>query len=62
MADMPARTELRVTTGPIRGSRKVHVGPLRVAMREIDLEGGSLKPRRRFLGIEHLLDEVRGRG
>ena len=33
-----ARTEMRVTTGPIRGSRKIHVGPLKVAMREIDLE------------------------
>ena len=30
-----------VTTGPIRGSTKVHVGPLRVAMREIALEGGE---------------------
>ena len=26
MADIPARTELKVTTGPIRGSRKIHVG------------------------------------
>src|SRR3990167_7925050 len=25
MADIPARTELKVTTGPIRGSRKIHV-------------------------------------
>ncbi len=55
MADIPARTEARdiphdgdqrghalaVTTGPIRGSRKVHVGPLGVAMREIDLAGGE---------------------
>jgi phosphomethylpyrimidine synthase len=41
MADLPARTEVSVTTGPIRGSRKVHVGPLRVAMREIDLHGGE---------------------
>ena len=41
MADAPARTELNVTTGPIRGSRKVHVGPLGVAMREIDLEPSS---------------------
>ncbi len=48
MADVPARTELplagsgvQVTTGPIRGSRKVHVGPYRVAMREIDLEPSS---------------------
>ena len=29
MADIPARTELKVTTGPIRGSRKIHVGDLR---------------------------------
>jgi phosphomethylpyrimidine synthase len=53
MADAPARTELtaegsqrpegvlNVTTGPIRGSRKVRVGPLGVAMREIDLEPSS---------------------
>ncbi|PZU16131.1 MAG: phosphomethylpyrimidine synthase ThiC [Citromicrobium sp.] len=42
MADIPARTELPVvTTGPIRGSRKVHVGPLRVAMREVMLEPSS---------------------
>src|SRR5688572_22243505 len=41
MADIPARTELKVTTGPIRGSRKIHVGPLGVAMREIDLEPSS---------------------
>jgi phosphomethylpyrimidine synthase len=42
----PARTELPpgVTTGPIRGSRKVHVGPLRVAMREVDLEPSSGEP------------------
>ena len=45
MADIPARTELPlagsapgVTTGPIRGSRKIHVGPLNVAMRAIDLD------------------------
>ena len=41
MADAPARTELKVTTGPIRGSRKIRVGPLGVAMREIDLEPSS---------------------
>ncbi|NIJ15812.1 phosphomethylpyrimidine synthase ThiC [Sphingobium vermicomposti] len=54
MADIPARTEMpeaggftgqqaamNVTTGPIRGSRKIHVGPLKVAMREIELEPGS---------------------
>src|SRR4051794_67287 len=40
----PARTELKVTTGPIRGSRKIHVGPYRVAMREIDLEPTSGEP------------------
>src|SRR3569623_3642557 len=43
-ADAPARTELKVTTGPIRGSRKIHVGPLGVAMREIDLEPSSGEP------------------
>jgi phosphomethylpyrimidine synthase len=42
MGDAPARTEQpRVTTGPIRGSRKIHVGPRRVAMREIHLEPSS---------------------
>ncbi|MEH3107766.1 MAG: phosphomethylpyrimidine synthase ThiC [Sphingomonas fennica] len=47
MADLPARTEMRVTTGPIRGSRKIHVeGPdgLRVAMREIALEPSAGEP------------------
>jgi phosphomethylpyrimidine synthase len=44
MADISARTELKVTTGPIRGSRKVHVGSLRVAMREIDLEPSAGEP------------------
>ena len=44
MADSPATTELKVTTGPIRGSRKIHVGDLRVAMREIDLEPSSGEP------------------
>ena len=44
MADIPARTELKVTTGPIRGSRKVHVGPLRVAMREVVLEPSCGEP------------------
>ena len=44
MADIPARTELQVTTGAIRGSKKIHVGPLKVAMREIHLEPGSGEP------------------
>jgi phosphomethylpyrimidine synthase len=44
MADIPARTEIGVTTGPIRGSRKIYVGPLQVAMREIDLEPSSGEP------------------
>ena len=37
MADINSRFEIGVTTGPIRGSRKIHVGPLNVAMREITL-------------------------
>ena len=44
MADVPARTELKVTTGPIRGSKKIHVGEHRVAMREIALEPSSGEP------------------
>ncbi len=44
MADINSPLEIGVTTGPIRGSRKVHVGPLRVAMREIDLEPSSGEP------------------
>ena len=47
MADIPARTELTVTTGPIRGSRKIYVpGPqgVRVAMREIALEPSAGEP------------------
>ena len=41
MADISARTEIGVTTGPIRGSKKIYVGPHRVAMREIHLAPGS---------------------
>ena len=44
MADINSHLEIGVTTGPIRGSRKIHVGPLRVAMREIDLEPSSGEP------------------
>ena len=51
MADIPAKTELplagsalSVTTGAIRGSTKIHVGPRKVAMREIHLEPSSGEP------------------
>src|SRR3546814_18514773 len=49
MADIAAPAEPNVTTGPIRGSRKVHVPApghpsVRVAMREIDLEPSSGEP------------------
>src|SRR5947207_15003206 len=44
MADVAARTELKVTAGPIRGSRKIHVGDLKVAMRAVDLEPSSSEP------------------
>jgi len=44
MADVNSPLEIGVTTGPIRGSRKIHVGPLRVAMREIELEPSSGEP------------------
>ena len=41
MGDAPARTELKVTSGPIRGSRKIYVGERKVAMRAVDLEPSS---------------------
>jgi len=47
MADAPARTELKVTTGPIRGSRKIYIDGrdgVRVAMRAVDLEPSSGEP------------------
>lgn len=44
MADINSKLEIGVTTGPIRGSRKIHVGRLGVAMREISLEAGSGEP------------------
>jgi phosphomethylpyrimidine synthase len=44
MADINSKLEIGVTTGPIRGSSKVHVGPLKVAMREIRLEPSSGEP------------------
>lgn len=44
MADINSRLEIGVTTGPIRGSKKIHVGPLKVAMREIHLEPSSGEP------------------
>ena len=44
MADINSKLEIGVTTGPIRGSQKIHVGPLKVAMREIQLEPSSGEP------------------
>ena len=55
MADIDSRldkaqaTPIGVTTGPIRGSRKIHVATqtgsgIRVAMREIDLDPHSGEP------------------
>ncbi|MDG2004106.1 MAG: phosphomethylpyrimidine synthase ThiC [Novosphingobium sp.] len=44
MADINSPLEIGVTTGPIRGSKKIHVGDLRVAMREIALEPSSGEP------------------
>ena len=46
MADINSKLEIGVTTGPIRGSKKIHVGApsnpdVRVAMREIHLEPSS---------------------
>ncbi|WP_156840337.1 phosphomethylpyrimidine synthase ThiC [Novosphingobium aquimarinum] len=46
MADINSKLEIGVTTGPIRGSRKIHVPSptnpnVRVAMREIQLEPSS---------------------
>ncbi len=43
MADIPTKVEIGVTTGPIRGSKKIHVAAhsgsgIRVAMREIHLD------------------------
>ncbi len=36
MADAPARTELKVTTGQISGSRNLHDGHLRDDMRHVE--------------------------
>ncbi len=41
MADINSKLEIGVTTGPIRGSKKIHVGPFGVAMREIHLDPSS---------------------
>ena len=54
MADVTARTELTVTTGPIRGSRKIHVGEHRVAMRQVDLERSSGEPPVTLLSLIHI--------
>src|SRR3546814_9000284 len=65
MADTPAKTEIGVTTGPIRGSRKVHVpartgSGIRVAMRAIDLEPGCGEPPLRVyeIGRAHVCTPV----
>ena len=55
MADIdpkiPARSETpAVTTGPIRGSRKVHVGPLNVAMRQVAIGSPRECDRRHLSG------------
>src|SRR3546814_18889415 len=47
--DKSAATPIGVTTGPIRGSRKIHVATqtgsgIRVEMREIDLDPHSCEP------------------
>ena len=46
MADIDPRITAAptVTTGPIRGSRKIHVGPYKVAMRAVDLEASAGEP------------------
>jgi phosphomethylpyrimidine synthase len=44
MADINSKVEIGVTTGPIRGSHKIHVGKNRVAMREIRLEPTANEP------------------
>src|SRR6476646_11699024 len=47
MADIPARTGLKVRTRPIRGSRKIYVegrDGVRVAMRAVDLEPSANEP------------------
>jgi phosphomethylpyrimidine synthase len=45
VADINSKLDIGVTTGPIRGSRKIHVPvpgtDIRVAMREVTLEPGS---------------------
>src|SRR5436190_8621563 len=45
-SQQPARTELTVTTGPIRGSRKIWVekNGVRVALRQVELEPTSGEP------------------
>ncbi len=44
MADINSPLEIGVTTGPIRGSKKIYVGERRVAMREIALEPSAGDP------------------
>jgi len=44
MADIPTKPEIGVTTGPIRGSKKIHVGPLGVSMRAVHLDPSCSEP------------------
>ena len=49
MADVNSKLEIGVTTGPIRGSRKIHIESprfpdVRVGMREIALEPSAGEP------------------
>ena len=44
MPDINSKFDIGVTTGPIRGSRKIYVGDRKVAMREIDLEPSAGEP------------------
>ena len=56
MADVNSKFDIGVTTGPIRGSRKIHVGPLNVAMRAIDLDPSCGEPP---LNVNILVDDER---
>ena len=49
MADINSKLEMPVTTGPLPGSRKIHVAgtihpDIRVAMREVALDPSATEP------------------